>query len=157
MGTVPTANGHHACRFQDRWDDKVWYGADDVSDGSMLLLAYLLLQHEEPPIPIVGIEEPDRGLHPYLMGQLMALLRRMSEGMNGRPPIQFVLATHSSELLDHVKAEEVRFLTRSPQSGELEVESIDTSKPDWAAAFEEYRESLGGVWLSGSVGGVPGA
>jgi hypothetical protein len=91
------------------------------------------------------------------MGQLMSLLRQMSQGFQGRPPIQFVLATHSAELLDHVRPEEVRFLTRNPDTGAVEVESIDTGKPDWAVAHQEYRESLGSVWLSGSLGGVPGA
>ena len=154
VDTIPAgAGGHHSLRFQDRWKSDLWYSPDDVSDGTMLLLAYLLLQRETPRADIIAVEEPDRGLHPYLLGQLLAFMRALTVGPK---PVQFILATHSAELLDHVQPREVRFLTRDRNDGTVKVDRIDPKAENWEETFREYRQSLGSVWLAGGVGGVPG-
>lgn len=43
------------------------------------------------------------GLHPYLLGQMIALFREMSTGKVGASATQIILTTHSAELLDHVR------------------------------------------------------
>lgn len=151
----PTQAGHHELRFQDRWDPSLWFTASEVSDGTMLMLAFLVLQHQEPPMELLAIEEPDRGLHPYLLGELVKLLRGMADGTIGPKAMQIVLATHSADLLDHLRPEEVRFLTRDPKDGAVVVEAVNPATPEWKGAFAEYKQSLGSVWLSGGVGGVP--
>ena len=81
----------------------------------------------------------------------------MSTGEIGKKPIQVVLATHSAELLDYVRPEEVRFLTRSQEDGSVRVNQAATDTPNWRRVYETYKQSLGGIWLSGGMGGVPGA
>jgi predicted ATPase len=155
---TPTSGGQHVLRFQDRWKPSVWYVPSEVSDGTMLMLAFLALQYQPVRPDLIVVEEPDRGLHPYLVNQLIALLRKVSAGEIGvHQPMQVVVATHSAELLDYARPEEVRFLNRNRETGALEVHTIDPQSPDWRATYEEYRESLGSVWLSGGLGGVPGA
>ena len=122
----------------------------------MLLTAFLTLQFQDPPVDIIAIEEPDRGLHPYLLGQLIDFFRKLTEGKIGLRPMQVILATHSAELLEHVRPEEVRFLSRDAKSGNVIAGAVDTKAPDWKSTFDEYQESLGSVWLSGGLGGVPG-
>jgi len=141
--------------FQDKWASDVWYSASEVSDGTMLLLAFLTLQYQEPPIQIVAIEEPERGLHPYLLGELIGFLRKLSKGAIGKKAVQVILATHSAELLEFLRPEEVRFMTRDPEDGSVRVEMAPTQSPAWEKAFEQYEESLGSAWLSGGLGGVP--
>ncbi|MDY7226498.1 AAA family ATPase [Hyalangium rubrum] len=152
----PTANGRQRLRFQDRWDPDLWLAPSQVSDGTMLVLAFLVLQHQNPPADILTIEEPERALHPYLLEELIQLLRKMTTGEIGRKPIQVILATHSAELLEYVRPEEVRFLTRSPEDGSVQVNEAPTNSTNWQQVYKEYRESLGSIWLSGSMGGVPG-
>ena len=152
----PTQHGDHQLRFQDRWSPDIWYAPNEVSDGTILMTAFLTLQYQQPPIDLLVIEEPDRGLHPYLVSQLVAFLRKLSTGEVGGKPIQVVMATHSAELLDYVRPEEVRFLNRNRETGALEVHKVDPNSPDWQATYNEYRESLGSLWLSGGLGGVPG-
>jgi predicted ATPase len=154
---MPYATGQHWLRFQDRWHPDVWYSPQEVSDGTLLVVAFLTLQYQSAPVDLVAIEEPERGLHPYLIGELIRLLRDMATGKVGPRPIQFVLATHSAELLELVRPEEVRFLNRSSADGSVQVTRIDTSSADWQQAFREYAESLGSAWLAGGLGGVPGA
>ncbi len=152
----PVANtpGHHRIVFQDRWDETRWFEPTEVSDGTMLMLAYLVMQHETQGPETIMIEEPERGLHPYLIGELMRLLRSISNGDRGRK-LQFILATQSAELLDHVEPHEVRFLERDEQGG-VRVKLAPTEDEGWAEAIEQYQSSVGQMWLSGSLGGVPG-
>jgi predicted ATPase len=157
VGVQPTANGHHNLRFQDRWDHDVWYQPTEVSDGTMLIAAYLTVRYQDPPVQLLAIEEPERGLHPYLIGQLIDTLRKLSRGELGGAPIQVVLATHSAELLDHLQPSEVRFLSRDAADGSVTVSQIDSDSEDWQAAYREYSESLGSAWLAGGLGGVPGS
>ena len=152
----PISNGVHQLRFQDRWNSDLWFAPDQVSDGTMLVLAFIVLQYQNPPTDILTIEEPERALHPYLLEELIGLLRKMTTGEIGRKPVQVVLATHSAELLEYVRPEEVRFLTRSPEDGSVQVNEAPTDSTNWQQVYKEYRESLGSIWLSGSMGGVPG-
>ncbi len=153
---VPVGSGNHTLRFHDRWDPTVHYSPDEVSDGTMLILAFLLIQHQQDAPDLLAIEEPERGLHPYLLGELVAFLRKLSAGEIGAKPIQVVLATQSADLLDHLRPEEVRFLDRDTEDGSVRIEAVDTAAGGWENAFAEYRNSLGSAWLAGSLGGVPG-
>lgn len=148
--------GRHRLRFLDRWKPGMWLTPDMVSDGTLLVTAFLTLQFQSPPPAVVTIEEPERGLHPYLLEQLVGFLRKLSRGELGRAPIQVVLATHSPELLEYLEPQEVRFLGRDPQDGSTTVRSVPHADPDWKRYFQEYRESLREAWLSGGLGGVPG-
>ncbi len=153
----PTSNGKHQLLFQDRWKSELWFTPDQVSDGTLLLLAFIVLQYQNPVPDLITIEEPERALHPYLLDELLQMLRKMSTGEMGRKPVQVVLATHSAELLEYVRPEEVRFLTRSREDGSVQVNQAATDTPNWRRVYEEYNRSLGGIWLSGGMGGVPGA
>lgn len=153
---APTGNGRHRLRFQDRWNSDLWFAPDQVSDGTMLVFAFLVLQYQNPPLDLITIEEPERALHPYLLDELIQFLRKLTTGEVGKQPVQVILATHSAELLEYVRPEEVRFLTRSAEDGSVQVNEAQTNTPHWQQVYKEYRESLGGIWLSGGLGGVPG-
>lgn len=157
VDVTPTAGGQHQLRYQDRWNPAVWYAPDEVSDGTMLVTAFLALPYQTPPVSLVAIEEPERGLHPYLLEQLIVLLRKLSKGAIGPRPVQVVMATHSPELLEFVKPEEVRFFTRRADDGSVDVREVPLSDPNWPKYFEEYSRSLREAWLSGGLGGVPGS
>lgn len=156
VGVEPLSQGNHRIRFLDRWKESLWYPPGEVSDGTMLVTAYLVVQHQDPPVDLLAIEEPERGLHPYLLNEMVSLWRKMTQGKIGPRPIQIVLATHSAELLDHVQPSEVRFLTRDAQTGEVRVDEAPSDSEDWRQAYRTYQDSLGSMWLSGSLGGVPG-
>lgn len=151
----PVAAGKHQLVFQDRWNDNRWFTPTEVSDGTMLVLAFLVFQHQQRRPGTICLEEPERGLHPYLLGQVIDLLRNISQGKHG-PATQFILATQSAELLDHVQPHEVRFLERDSEGG-VQVRTAPVDDEAWANAIHEYENSVGQMWLSGSLGGVPGA
>jgi hypothetical protein len=61
----PSQQGHHRLIFQDRWTPSLWYEPAQVSDGTMILLAFLVLTHTEEPPDILAVEEPEYALHPF--------------------------------------------------------------------------------------------
>jgi predicted ATPase len=152
--TSATGPGFHELVFQDRWKPDCWYRASEVSDGAILLLAFLVLEYQKPPVDLLAIEEPEHGLHPFLFERVINMLRGMTTGSHGSKPMQVILATHSAELLDYVRPEEVRFLSRSPTDGAVRIEEPPLESPEWERAFEEYRRSLAAMWLAGAVPGV---
>ncbi len=153
----PLAQGQHRLVFQDRWDDQVWYEPSEVSDGTIVLLAFLLLPYMKPPVHVLAIEEPEHTLHPFLLGEVISMLRHLAHGELARlPSVQVILATHSPQLLNFLEPEEVRFLKRNLQDGSTIVEEAPVGTEEWKAASEVYQNSLGEMWLSGGLGGVPG-
>lgn len=150
------ASGTLQIVFQDRWSEGTWYTADQVSDGTMLVLAFLALPWQEPAPAIVAIEEPERGLHPYLMEQVVGVLRRLARGELGAAPVQVVLATHSAELIEYLEPGELRLFDRGAEDGSTRVREVPVGEDGWEAAFEVYKRSLGAAWLSGTLGGTPG-
>ena len=147
--------GSHHLLFQDRWNEQLWHTADNVSDGTMALLALLAFAYQPRPADVVVFEEPERLLHPFLLGPVIEFLRQMSEGKLGNANPRIVIATHSPILLEHCQPHEVRFLKRNPK-GDIEVEEAPASAKEWKDVLEEYDGSLGTLWLSGALGGVPG-
>ena len=153
VDTVPQSVGHITLRFQDRWNSARWYLPSEVSDGSLFTLAFLLLSHQTPPVDILAIEDPEHGIHPFLLGELVGLLRRLATGeLTGRS-MRVVLTTHSPTVLEFSQPEEVRLLERR-DDGSVDILEIPTDSEHWRKAFKVYDESLGQAWLSGGLGGT---
>ena len=117
--------------------------APRLSDGTLKYLCLLaILCHPNPP-PVIGIEEPELGLHPDIMPTLAELLRRASERT------QLFVTTHSDAL--------VSALSDTPESILVCEATPDgtTMKRLEAAPLREWLEkySLGEIWRMGEIGG----
>jgi len=67
---------------------------DHASDGTLRLLFYNTLLYQ-PDLPtLIGIEEPERNLHPAVLTQVSSLLEQLAQ------KTYVVITTHSSQLLD---------------------------------------------------------
>lgn len=156
VNAIPLGSGRKHLVFTDRWSNSVKYVPTQVSDGSMLVLALLTLRYQLVSPDVLAIEELERGLHPYLIQELVSFLRRLATGELGGKVRRIVLATHSPEVLSCARPEEVRVLKRSAD-GSVDINSLDTNATSLKQALDVYEGSLGGLWLSGNLGGVPGA
>jgi predicted ATPase len=72
-----------------------------LSDGTVRIITYCVLLHLRDISPFIGIEEPERNLHPGILQGLASILVRLSKRT------QVVITTHSSQLLDCFKAEDI--------------------------------------------------
>jgi predicted ATPase len=130
--------------------------ADNLSQGTLYLLAILVLAFSPNPPAVVCLEEADRGMHPRTLREVRDALYRLSyprdTGME-RSPVQVIATTHSPYLLDQFKEhpEEVVLASKHGRSATFERLS------DRADLLEMMKEAhLGDLWYSGILGGVPG-
>ena len=80
--------------------------AQFVSDGTLKMLAYLIVLHDPDPPQFVGIEEPENFLHPRLLPELAEECRAATRHS------QLLVTSHSPFFLNGAKPEEVRVLYR---------------------------------------------
>ncbi len=128
----------------------------DLSEGTLVALALLYLVHRQRGARVICLEEPDRGLHPRLLRDLRESLYRLAYpekfGLK-REPVQIIATTHSPYFLD--------LFRESPE----EI-VIAEKQPDATAKFKRLSDdkklldmigecSLGEVWYTGVLGGVP--
>jgi predicted ATPase len=72
-----------------------------MSDGTLRFIAYLILLYQSEIPPLIGIEEPERNLHPGIIKDVASIMKRLSKRT------QVVFTTHSSQLLDCFNTEEI--------------------------------------------------
>jgi len=73
--------------------------AELESDGVLLTMAHLWLASQSRTRVAFGIEEPETASYPSLLESRLRLLRSVSEGSGGVPPVQVIATTHSASLL----------------------------------------------------------
>jgi predicted ATPase len=73
-----------------------------MSDGTLNLMGLLAMVDTNNPRGVIGIDEPENGLHPSKMGLLARLLE--TQAMDTQ---QLIVTTHSPYLLDHIPLESI--------------------------------------------------
>jgi predicted ATPase len=84
----------------------IWLGVAQESDGTLRLAGLLTALLQEPPLTLLGIEEPELTVHPGALGVLFDSLRQTSVRS------QILLTTHSSDLLDLLDIDAIRVVER---------------------------------------------
>ena len=121
------------------------FGPHQISDGTLrfVALATLLLQPQEWLPPLIAIDEPELGLHPYAIKLLASLLADASERT------QVLVATQSAALVDEVRPEDV--IVANLEEGATSLERLDREElTDW---LKDY--SLSQMWETNLFGGRP--
>lgn len=83
-----------------------WFSASQESDGTLRVAGILSALRQDPPLTVVGIEEPELTVHPGAIRLIVDHIREATKSS------QVIVTTHSPELLDQVSAEEVRVVER---------------------------------------------
>jgi predicted ATPase len=91
--------------------------AQQASDGAILFLGFLALAYLPKPPKLLLIEEPENGIYPKRLEEVVGLLRKLHERGSKIEFPQIVLTTHSPYLLSQFQPEEVTFLARQPDGG----------------------------------------
>jgi predicted ATPase len=114
-----------------------------ASDGTLKMLAYLVMLNDPEPPQLIGIEEPENFLHPRLLPGLAEACRAASERT------QLLVTTHSPDFLNSMRANEVRALYRDERGYTQSVRVADIAG---VQAFMDEGASLGHLWLEGRFG-----
>jgi len=129
--------------------------ADNLSQGTLYLLAVLFLVFQPKPPSVVCIEEIDRGMHPRWLRALRDLLYRLSYPRDfgeTREPVQVLATTHSPYLLDLFKDHPEEIIISQKHGLSAHFERL-SDRADLGSLLGEA--SLGDLWFSGILGGVP--
>ncbi len=127
-------------------------GAEDLSQGTLVLLGLLVLTQVRPLPSILCLEEVDRGIHPRLLREIHDLLHCISEPVNGKPGTQILTTTHSPFLLDLFRDQLEEVIVAQKRGAEAYFERL-SDREDLRGAIG--TASLGDLWYSGILGGVP--
>lgn len=114
-----------------------------ASDGTLKMLAYLVLLHDPQPPPFIGIEEPENFLHPRLLQGLAEECRLACERT------QLLVTTHSPFFIDALRPKEVRILWRE-ESGHTQAQCVNEVKG--IPEFVEAGAHLGDLWMENHFG-----
>jgi predicted ATPase len=129
--------------------------AHTLSQGTLLAVALLALCHLPDPPEVIGLEEPDRGMHPRLLRDMLDAIHRLSHPENfgdNRKPVQVIMTTHSPYFIDFFRdhLEDVVIVEKRGLCSTLK------SLSDIPYVEDIVREShLGEAWFRGDLGGVP--
>ena len=114
-----------------------------ASDGTLKMLAYLVLLYDPEPPPFIGIEEPENFLHPRLLHELAEECRATCERT------QLLVTTHSPFFLDGLRPEEVRVLWRNDGGLTQTRRLADVPR---VRTFMDEGAQLGDLWMEGQFG-----
>ncbi len=131
-------------QWRERDTDLV-FGPHQASDGTlrMMALVSLLLQPEDDLPPVVILDEPELGLHPFAINVIAGLLQSVSNYT------QIILATQSMAFIDCFRPEQVIVVDRPGRESFFRRLNPDQLK-DWLAEY-----SVAELWEKNVIGGRP--
>jgi predicted ATPase len=108
---VAQAASYLVVQFQHTSPNKKpkWFDATQESDGTLRVAGIITALLQEPPVPAIGVEEPELTVHP---GAIPLLYDHLAQATKRS---QVIVTTHSPELLDLVRPEDVRVVLRGAE------------------------------------------
>ena len=142
IDTERTNDGRLLLRFNDKGFQEPFY-AQQVSDGTLKVFAYLLLLEDPSPPPFLCIEEPENGLYHKLLETLANEFREHASGRRGNS--QVFVTTHQPYFVDALEPQEVWIL----EKGEDGFSTIRRASDDPIVNnMVEEGLPLGSLWYS---------
>ena len=142
IDTHKTPDGRLLLRFNDKGFKDPFY-AQQMSDGTLKIFAYLLLLEDPTPPPFLCIEEPENGLYHKLLETLATEFRAHATGQKGGS--QIFITTHQPYFVDALSPEEVWVLEKGSDGF-----SMIRRASDMPIVKNMVAEGLllGGLWYS---------
>ena len=124
-------------------DPDIIFGPNQLSDGTLRLMALITLLLQPQPPELIIIDEPELGLHPYAILVLTALLKSVSR------QTQIIVSTQSVTLVDQLEPEHIVVVDRVDDQSVFR----RLNEQDLGSWLEDY--SLGELWEKNVLGGRP--
>lgn len=119
--------------------------ADNASAGTRMMMLFVAMGFHPNPPDLLLIEEPENGLHPHRLREVIDVLRQVSTRC------QVVVTTHSPYLLDCIDASTDQILVFSRQEdGSCEAAPLDRDRI--GVFLDEF--GLGEVWSNEGEAGL---
>jgi predicted ATPase len=112
--------------------------ADQASDGTLLLLAYLLLLQIPSPHQLILVDEPENNLHPKLLTDLAEQFRAATAHQ------QILVTTHSPYFVDTLRPQELWIFHRESDGY---TQACSAAEIHGVTAFIDNGALLGDLWM----------
>ena len=142
IDTKESDDGRLMLRFNDRSFKDPFY-AQQMSDGTLKVFAYLLLLEDPEPPPFLCIEEPENGLYHKLLEVLAREFREHANRTKGGS--QVFITTHQPYFVDALEPKEVWIMDKQ-QNGFSGVRRA--SELPVVTEMVKQGLPLGGLWYS---------
>jgi predicted ATPase len=142
IDTLETEDKRVLLRFNDGAFGDPFF-AQQMSDGTLKVFAYLLLLEDPEPPPFICIEEPENGLYHKLLEALAQEFRLRATGKKNSP--QIFVTTHQPYFVDALAPEEVWLLEKGADGYSVirRVSDLEVVKN-----LVDEGLPLGGLWYS---------
>ncbi|TAF73573.1 MAG: hypothetical protein EAZ53_12015 [Bacteroidetes bacterium] len=144
-------------RFTDK--NKKMYWADEVSDGVLYFLALLAIVYQPNPPKILILEEPEIGIHPNRIREVIDYIFEIAE----EKQIQVIITTHSPFLVEQFKdlPENIFVFNKTENITSVKNLQFDIIEPEDLIRKKkglpptEHLNNISSHWTVGLLGGVP--
>ena len=142
---VTSAAGYLVAEFKQSTKarkSKRWFAADQQSDGTLRVAGLLTALLQNPPLPVIGIEEPELTVHPGALPMIYDYLRQASEVS------QVIITTHSPIMLDVVDVNRDAIFVVNRVEGKTDIKQVTDEQ------LQPVRQSLlrlGDMFVSGEL------
>jgi predicted ATPase len=139
-----TEEGRILLKFQDgAFEDP--FLARYVSDGTIKMLAYLVLLYDPKPHPLLCVEEPENQLYPKLLWELAEEFRSYSNRGG-----QVFVSTHSPDVLNATRIEEVFWLVKNDGYTKI----MRATDDEQIVTYMKEGDQMGYLWKQGFFGEI---
>lgn len=116
-------------------------GALHISDGTLRFLLLMSIFYNPERGYIVGIDEPESGLHPDMIKSIGDMIKEAARES------QLIIATHSPLLLNQFELEDILTFEKNEDNETIVKQVSESDFPDWEGDFMP-----GQMWLRGQIG-----
>ena len=113
-----------------------------ISDGTLRYLCLLAIIFNGRRGKLVCIDEPEVGLHPDMIGELVQSLKENA------PDTQFLISTHNDHILNQFSVNDIIVFEKNDRNGTVARDFKDKEFVEWASQY-----STGSLWRNGDLGG----
>jgi AAA15 family ATPase/GTPase len=141
-------------------NDGKTFWADELSEGVLYLLSLLCIINQPNHPSLILIEEPETGIHPRRLKEIIDLIRKLTEEKD----VQVIMTTHSPMVVDLFEDEPESIFVFEMKNGFTEIKNLQTDIIDpvnnelaekGIEPNKNYGTTLGQKWVFGFLGGVP--
>jgi predicted ATPase len=136
------------------------YWAEELSEGTIYFLALLAIVHQPDPPKVLLLEEPEKGIHPRRIAEVMDLIFKLAEEKD----IQIIMTSHSTQVVDAFQDIPESVFVFDMEDGETKIRNLQTdiiehdikdAQEKGFPAIDYTNRSLSEHWAAGLLGGVP--
>lgn len=113
-----------------------------ISDGTLRYLCLLAIVHNSQRGALVCVDEPEIGLHPDMIREVVDSLTQVSD------KTQFIISTHSEHILNNLSVEDVLVCEKGEENETIINTFRDKGYVEWASQY-----ATGNLWRNGNLGG----